>query len=145
MFKHLFDNVWLWLQAKTGVSVVLLIWMPIVVIASITAFIFLCVSAYEWLSLDLGPVIGGWAMAGIFGGVVLISILGSAMSRRRTKQRALLQRSPAAPSILLNPKLLGLAVRAGRAPGWRRFASVAVLGLLAAHGIHSYRRSVSRE
>jgi hypothetical protein len=107
--------------------------MAVAVIACLTAFVFLCVAGYVWLSLQLGAVFAGLAMAGIFALIALIGVLAGAMARRRAKERAILARAARAQSpSWLDPKILGVAVEAGRALGWQRVVPVALLGLLAA-------------
>jgi hypothetical protein len=95
--------------------------------------VFLCVAGYAWLSLRFDGVIAGLIMAGIFVAVALIAALISALIRQRVRERAILARAARAhsPSWLLDPKILGIAVEAGRTIGWQRIVPVAVLGFVA--------------
>jgi hypothetical protein len=135
MLKNWMHDITLAVQARSGVTPSLLVWLGVIVIGSVTAFAFLCVAAYDWLALELNAVAAGLIMAGIF---VLVAVLGAvlgASARRRAKERAILERAArahAAPSWLLDPKILGVAVKAGRALGWERIIPVALLGFLAA-------------
>lgn len=134
MLKNLMRDITLAIQARSGFTPALLAWAAIIVVASLTAFAFLCVAGYDWLSLQWGPVYAGLIMAGIF---VLIAVIGAIMfaaARRRTKERALLERAARAQatSWWLDPKLLGIAMQAGRTLGWERIIAAALLGLLAA-------------
>jgi hypothetical protein len=73
-------------------------------------------------------------MAGIFLLIAVIGAIVSAVSRRRARARAILERAARAQasSWLLDPKILGIAMQAGRTLGWQRIVSVALLGFLAA-------------
>lgn len=134
MLKSWMRDFTLAVQARSGFTPALLIWVTIIIVASLSAFVFLCVSAYDWLALQLGAVIAGLVMAGIFVLVALIGAIVSMTARRRAKQRAMLERAARAQATpwLLDPKILGVAMQAGRAFGWQRMLSVALLGFLAA-------------
>jgi hypothetical protein len=45
---------------------------------------------------------------------------------------------------LLDPKILGAAVEAGRAIGWQRIVPVALLGFMAAQWAREYREKSDR-
>ena len=146
MLKSWMRDITLSVQAKSGVTPALFVWAAIIAIACLTAFAFLCVAGYVWLSLQLGAVFAGLAMAGIF---LLIALIGSmimAMSRRRAKERAILERAAraqASSSWLLDPKILGVAMQAGRTLGWQRLVPVVLLAFLAAQWVREKRHSGS--
>ena len=54
--------------------------------------------------------------------------------RRRVRERAILARAAKAhaPPWLLDPRILNVAVEAGRTLGWQRLIPVALLGFMAA-------------
>jgi hypothetical protein len=52
------------IQAKTGFTSTFFIWSAIAAFALLVVFVFLCVTGYAWLSMQL--VFGGLAMAGLF-------------------------------------------------------------------------------
>jgi hypothetical protein len=81
-------------------------------------------------------------MAGIFLLVALVGIAVAASSRRQAKQRAILERAAEAqgPLKLLDPKVLSVAMQAGRALGWQRVVPVALLGFLAAQWVQQARQ-----
>ena len=93
MLKNLQNNIILWVQAKTGLSVGFLISLGVAGVAAALAFIFLCVTGYAWLSIHLGPVFGGLAMAGVFLLIAVIGAAASALARDRTRQRAIVERA----------------------------------------------------
>jgi hypothetical protein len=143
MLKGWMHQITLAIQTKSGLSLAVVAWLGVIVFASLMAFIFLCVAAFEWLSRSLhdGGVFAGLIMAGIF---VLIAAIGAvvcAVARRRIRERAILERAARAhaPSWLLDPKILSAAVQAGRALGWQRVVPVALLGFMAAQWAREYR------
>ena len=134
MFKSWMRDVALAIRARTGMTAGVFVWMAVAVFAGLTAFVFLCVAAYAWASLQIGPVFAGLAMAGVFILIGLIGLMVSGMLRRRARERAILERAARAQSSsswLLDPKLLGAAMQAGRTFGWQRIVPVALLGLIA--------------
>ena len=74
MLKSWMRDVTLSLQAKSGVTPALFVWLAIIAVALLAAFVFLCVAGYVWLSLQLGAVFAGLAMAGVF---LLIALIGA--------------------------------------------------------------------
>jgi len=144
MLKSWMRDVTLSLQAKSGVTPALFVWAAIIAMALLTAFAFLCVAGYVWLSLQLGAVFAGLAMAGVFLLVALVGALVVAVSRRRAKERAILERAArarASTSWLLDPKILGVAMQAGRTLGWQRIIPVVLLGFLAAQWLRESHKS----
>jgi uncharacterized membrane protein len=146
MFKNLIHDTALSVQAKTGLSAGLFVWVAIIAFAALMACVFLCVAGYEWLSLLIGPVFAGLVAAAVFIVIALIGLLVCGMIRRRTRERAILERAARArapswlvPSWLLDPKILGTAVQVGRAVGWQRIIPVALLGFMAAQWAREYR------
>ena len=93
MLKGLTQEVTLQVQAKSGASPAVLVWIAAVALASLTAFVFLCVAGFYWLSLQIGAIFAGLAMAGIFVCFSIIAALISAVIRRRVKERAILARA----------------------------------------------------
>jgi hypothetical protein len=135
MFKSWMRDVTLLLQARSGMTPALFVWIAIVGLALLTAFAFLCVAGYAWASLQLGAVFAGLAMAGVFLLIAAIGAIAFAVSRRRTKERAIVERAAraqASASWLLDPKILGVAMQAGRTIGWQRIVPIALLAFLAA-------------
>lgn len=66
MLKGLTQEVTLQIQARSGASAAVLVWIAAMALASLTAFVFLCVAGFHWLSLQIGAIFAGLAMAGIF-------------------------------------------------------------------------------
>jgi hypothetical protein len=141
MLKNFMHDIALSVQAKTGLTGGLFVWLAIIAFAAVMACVFLCVAGYEWLSLMIGPVFGGLVAACVFVVIALIGLLVCGMIRRRTRERAILERAAhaRAPSWLLDPKILGTAMQVGRAVGWQRIIPVALLGFIAAQWAREYR------
>ncbi len=142
MLKNLQNNIVLWLQAKTGLSVGFVISLAVAGGAVLVTFVFLCVTGYAWASIQLGPVFGGLAMAGAFLFIAVVGAAASAIARARTRQRAIMDRAARAQGMgaLIDPKALSLAMQAGRALGWQRLIPLALLGFLAAQWVKEARR-----
>ena len=106
------------------------------------AFVFLSVTGYVWLSIQLEPVFGGLAMAGVFLLIAVIGATASALARGQTRQRAIFERAARTQrtTALIDPKVLSVAMQAGRALGWQRLIPLALLGFLAAQWVQEARR-----
>ena len=141
MLKNFTRDITLSIQARNGMSPAVLVWTAVIVLAAFTAFVFLCVAAYAWLALRFDNVIAGLIMAGVFVVVAVIAALIAALVRQRVRERAILARAARAhsPSWLLDPRLLGIAVEAGRSIGWQRIVPVAVLVFIAAQWMQEAR------
>ena len=148
MLKNLQQNVILWIQAKTGLTTGFFAWLAVAGAAAAMAFVFLCVAGYAWLSAELDAVFGGLVMTGVFLLIAVVAAAASAIMRRRTKQRALLERAATrapATSALIDPKVLNIALRAGRTFGWQRVVTLALLGFLAAQLARETRGGHTRD
>ncbi len=148
MFKSWMRDITLSLQARSGVTPAFLVWIAIVAVALVTAFAFLCVAGYDWLALQLGAVYAGLIMAGVFLFIALVGLIVTAISRRRAKERAIVERAAraqTASSWLLDPKILGVAIQAGRAAGWQRVVPIALLGFVAAQWLLGRRGDATDE
>jgi hypothetical protein len=143
-FKH---ELILFIQARTGATLALFVWSGLVALASLTAFAFLCVPLYDWLSLQLGNVYAGLIVAGFFTAIAAIGVLVAMMARRRARSRAILERAARAhtPARLLDPKIVGLALQAGRTLGWQRVMPIALLGFMVIQWAREYRVHAERD
>jgi hypothetical protein len=142
MLKDLQHNVIRWVQAKTGLSGGFLISLAAAGGAALLTFVFLSVTGYAWLSIQLGPIFGGLAMAGVFLLIAVVGAAASALARDRTRQRAIVERAARTQgtTALIDPKILSVAMQAGRALGWQRLIPLALLGFLAAQWVQEARR-----
>jgi len=141
MLKSLTRDVVLAVQARTGASVALLVWIAVIALATLTAFAFLCVAGYTWFAAQFGDVFAALLMTGMFALVAAIGAMICALARRRARARAILERAARAhaPSWLLDPRMLATAVQLGRTIGWQRIIPVALFGFVAAQWAREYR------
>jgi hypothetical protein len=142
MLKNLQNNIVLWVQAKTGLSGGFVVSLAVAGGAALLTFVFLCVTGYAWLSIQLGPVFGGLAIAGVFLLIAVIGAAASALARDRTRQRAIVELAARAQrtTALIDPRVLSVAMQAGRALGWQRLIPLALLGFLATQWVREARR-----
>jgi hypothetical protein len=129
------------IQAKSGASPAVFIWLIVAALAAILALPFFCVAAFVWLEGLFGGIYAGLIVAGFFLVVALFAALFAAMARRSARQRAILERAARARagSWLLDPKILAVAVETGRKLGWQRLVPVALLGFMAAQWAREHR------
>lgn len=148
MLRGLRREIALAVQARSGVTAAAVVLLALIALATLTAFVFLCVAGYEWFALQFGNVYAALIMAGIFVLLALIAAIICAAARRRARERAILERAARAhaPSWLLDPKILATAVQVGRTLGWQRIVPVALLGFMAAQWAREYhQREHARE
>jgi hypothetical protein len=141
MFKSLMRDMVLAVQTRTGITTSFIVWFAIVALAALTAFAFLCVAAYDWLSLHMASVYAGLVMAAIFVVIAIVGMVICVLARRRARERAILARAARAhaPSWLLDPKILATAVQIGRSLGWQRAIPLALVGFMAAQWAREHR------
>jgi hypothetical protein len=141
MLKGVTREIGLAIQAKTAMNMAAVVWLAVMALAALMAFIFLCVSGYDWLSQRYGNVTAGLTMTGLFVAIAVIAAVASALIRRQVRQRAILARAARAhaPSWLLDPRVLNAAVQVGRSAGWQRIIPIAVVGFMVAQWAREYR------
>jgi hypothetical protein len=148
MLKNWLRDIALAVQSRSGITPGVVVWLFIAVLALLTAFSFLCVAAYVWLATLFGAIYAGLIMAGVFVLIALIGLFAGSMTRRRARERAILQRAArahASSSWLLDPKILATAMQAGRAVGWERIVPLALLGFLAAQWVFNRKPSADKD
>ena len=141
MFKGLMHDMVLAVQTRTGITTSFIVWLVVVALAAMTAFAFLCVAAYDWLSLHMASVYAGLVMAAIFMVIAIVGMVICFLARRRARERAILARAARAhaPSWLLDPKILATAVQIGRSLGWQRVIPLALVGFMVAQWAREHR------
>jgi hypothetical protein len=142
MLKNLQNHIILWIQSRTGLSGGFLISLAVTGCAALLAFIFLSITGYAWLCIQLGPVFGGLTTAGVFLLIAVVGAVASALARDRTRKRAILERAARAQgaTALIDPRVLSVAMRAGGALGWQRLIPLALLGFVATQWVKEARR-----
>jgi hypothetical protein len=146
MLKSWMRDIALAIQARSGTTPAVVVWIAIVAFAALTTFVFLCIAAYDWLALQAGSIIAGLIMAGVFLLIAIIGLIVCAVLRKRAKERAILERAAKAhaPSWLLDPRIMSAAVQIGREIGWQRIVPVALLGFMAAQWTRERRSHDNR-
>lgn len=141
MIKGMMREVTLAIQAKSGLTPGFFIALLLALFALLTAFAFVCVAAYDWLTTLFGSVFAALIVAGFFLLVAAIAAMIGAAARQRAKQRAILERAAHSHggSWLLDPKILATAAQVGRSLGWQRLVPIALLGVIAAQWAREYR------
>ena len=141
MFKSLMHDMMLAVQTRTGITTSFVVWLTVVALAALTAFVFLCVAANDWLALQIGSVYAALVMAAIFVVIAIIGLIVCLLARRRARARAILERAARAhaPSWLLDPKILATAVQVGRSLGWQRVIPLALVGFMVAQWAREHR------
>jgi hypothetical protein len=141
MLKTLTREITLAIQARNGASAAVVVWLCVVAVALLTAFVFLCVAGYDWLALRYDSITAGLIMAGIFVAIAIVAAIVSVLVRRRVRERAILARAAKAhsPSWLLDPRVLSAAVQAGRSLGWQRLVPIALVGIMVAQWAREHR------
>ena len=111
MIKSWVREIELAIQARSGASPALFVCLAIAVMATLTAFAFLCVAGYDWFAIQFGRVFAALLMTAIFVVIAIIAAMICAAARQRARDRAILERAARAHarSSLLDPKLLTLA------------------------------------
>ena len=147
MFKAVTREVTLFIQARSGLSSSVVVSAIVIAAALLAALAFLCVAAFAWLAVQFGTIVAGLIMAGVFVVIAIIAAIVCTAARRRARERAILARASRAhsPSWLFDPKVLGVAVEAGRTIGWQRIVPVALLAFLAAQWARENRDKAERQ
>jgi hypothetical protein len=141
MIKNWTREITLAIQARSGASPTLFVCISVAAAAALTAFAFLCIAGYGWFAIQFGSIFAALLMTAIFALVAVIAAAIGRTAQQRARERAILERAARARagSGLLDPKLLTLAVQAGRSVGWQRVVPVALFGFVAAQWLREYR------
>jgi hypothetical protein len=147
MFANLQQILTLWFRSKTGLTANFLILLCVTVVAALVGFIFLCVSGYAWAAVELGPIFGGLASAGVFFTIATCFLAAARMNRARARQRAIFERAARSRRVpaLMDPQMLRIAMQAGRHIGWQRMIPIALLGFLATQLAQEHRHDRARD
>jgi uncharacterized membrane protein len=141
MLKGLMHEIALAVRSRSGVTPALFVWIAVVTLAALTAFVFLCVAGYDWFTVQFGNVFAALIMTGIFVLIAAIGIVICVLARRQARERAILERAARArtPSWFLDPRVLTAGIQAGRAFGWQRIVPIVLLGFMAAQWAREHR------
>ncbi len=119
-------------QAKTGLSSGLFVWALLAVVFGVLTAGFVLLIVFIWLAERYGPLTAAIALASLFLLATIIAAICCLWSRGRTIEQAELALAARRPAIWLDPKVLGGAIQASRAVGWRKLVPLLAIGMLAA-------------
>jgi hypothetical protein len=119
-------------RARTGLSLQVVVWSVIAVIAATVTLMFFCVAAFLWLADRYDAVIAGFMLGCFFLLLAVLALLAALLARRRNQERARRELATRSQATWLDPKLMAVGVQVGQAIGWRRLISLAAVALLAA-------------
>ena len=119
-------------QAKTGLSSGLFVWALLAVVFGVLTAGFVLLIAFIWLAERYGPLTAAIVLASLFLLATIIAAICCLWSRRQTIEQAELALAARRPAIWLDPKVLGGAIQASRAVGWRKLVPLLAVGMLAA-------------
>lgn len=119
-------------QAKTGLSSGLFVWALLAVVFGVLTAGFVLLIAFIWLAERYSPLTAAIVLAGLFLFATIITAISCLWSRRRTIEQAELALAAHRNAIWLDPKVLGGAIQASRAVGWRKLVPLLAVGMLAA-------------
>src|SRR5260370_24502167 len=119
-------------HAKTGLSSGFFVWALLAVVFGVLTAGFVLLIAFIWLAERYSPLTAAIVLAGLFLFATIIAAISCLWSRRRTIEQAELALAARRNAIWLDPKVLGGAIQASRAVGWRKLVPLLALGMLAA-------------
>src|SRR5258707_11602056 len=119
-------------QAKTGLSSGLFVWALLAVVFGVLTAGFVLLIAFIWLAERYSPLPAAIVLAGLSVFATIIAAISCLWSRRRTIEQAELALAARRNAIWLDPKVLGGAIQASRAVGWRKLVPLLAVGMLAA-------------
>ena|SRR5438552_2618087 len=118
-------------QSKTGLSAGIAAWALVAALAAVGTLCWLSVTAFLWLAQHYDSITAALILTFFYLLVSLIALLAAVLLRRHTVAQANLALAER-QNTLLDPRLLAIGMEIGRTIGWRRIASVAAAGVLAA-------------
>jgi uncharacterized membrane protein len=119
-------------KARSGFGPQVVVCYLVVAVSLALALGFLCAAAFVWLASRTDVITASLIMAG---GLVLIAVIAAIagwIARLRNMERARRELAERSQAGWFDPKFLAVGLEIGRTLGWRRVATLAVVGLLAA-------------
>jgi uncharacterized membrane protein len=93
MIKSWTREITLAIQARSGASPTLFVCVAVTALATLTAFVFLCIAGYDWFAIQFGSVFAALLMTAIFAVVAIIAAVVGTTARQRARERAILERA----------------------------------------------------
>src|SRR5882724_12731673 len=119
-------------QVRTGFSPQVLIWLIVAAISVLATIFFLVIAAFVWIAQRYDGVVAGISLSCFFLAIAVVAGGVGVSLRRRTVARARVELAARSHTNWLDPKFVALGFQIGRAIGWRKVASLAAVGALAA-------------
>jgi hypothetical protein len=119
-------------KARTGFGPALVVWFLIALVALALALGFFCAAAFVWLASRYDAVTAGLMLGGGFLLVAILAAVAGWVARLRNIERARRELAARSHAGWLDPKFLAVGMEIGRSLGWRRLATLAAVGVLAA-------------
>jgi hypothetical protein len=119
-------------KARTGFGPALVVWFLVALVALALALGFFCAAAFVGLASRYDGVTAGLMLGGGFLLVAILAAVAGWVARLRNIERARLELAARSHAGWLDPKFLAVGMEIGRSLGWRRLATLAAVGVLAA-------------
>jgi hypothetical protein len=119
-------------KARTGFGPTLVVWFLVALVSLALALGFFCAAAFVWLASRYDGVTAGLILGGGFLILALLAAFAGWMTRRHNIAQARLELAARSHAGWLDPKFLAVGMEIGRTLGWRRLATLAAVGVLAA-------------
>lgn len=119
-------------KARTGFGPSLVVWYGIAALSVILGVVFLLVAAFVALATRFDGVIAGLILGGAFLLLAAVAALAAWLARSSNRARAELELAAQSRASWLDPAMLSTVLEIGRTIGWRRIATLAAAGVLAA-------------
>ena len=119
-------------KARTGFGPALVVWFLVALVSLALALGFFCAAAFVWLASRYDGATAGLILGGGFLVLALLAAFAAWLTRRHNIAQARLELAARSQSGWLDPKLLTVGLEIGRTIGWRRIATLAAFGVLAA-------------
>ena len=128
-------------QIRTGLSPGVMVSAVLGIVFGITAFVFVLMSAFIWMGERFGPLVAALVLAVFFLLIAIIALVACLITRNATRRQAALELAARKRAMVLDPKVLGVALQVGRSMPWRWAApALAVVALAAGVGIQALGR-----
>ena len=119
-------------EARTGLSLGLLVWASLSGLFAGLTFTFVLLGAFIWLAERYRPLTAALVLGAFFLVVTILALIRCLRLRRRTIERAELALAARRNTALVDRNLLGAVVRLGQSVGWRRAAPLLAAAVLVA-------------
>jgi hypothetical protein len=119
-------------KARTGFGPALIVWFVIILLSLALALGFFCAAAFVWLASRYDGVTAGLVLGCGFLLLAILAAFAGWITRLRNIERARRELAARSHAGWLDPKFLAVGLEIGRTLGWRRLATLAAVGVLAA-------------